>query len=597
MILHVFVDSLEVTAPLPEDVITLSLQFTVNYDKVLDMTAPMSKDEQVLISKTLHFPLLDDVSQTSDMTVNAAMFRVDGRSVSLGDGSTTATSLEHGVAKQINLNDGKKGTGKLKCSVYYYRFPMDINDFQENPGAATEQQRKYMKEYAFLQRRRMRWGGHKESSWNNTSERLLEEDPTVAVNRDVMWRKERKPCQAKAHEKSVPNKSRKVLMKEKIKSEPKLRKTCLSVFHCSTAQSGTSGQNQEEKILLKLHLAEQKRLQLLHTAAAEARKRNLIVDDKIKSIKNCRSSVGKTEYERLKRMLLEKEQMLEALRNELRHQKHIHRKDSASIAPGILLKGNKEIKRKKRRSGSRENSRQRVCAKQKPKPSYLAPTSCWTAKNSIETVDNRRRASVSLRDISKRRKLQRRKSQKLPERDQEKSLYIVANSPILNSMLNSSSPLSTSSSSSSSLVLSDTNNIYSRKQTSHQEYVNEVLAGKSLSALSLIQEIKDVQNNMNTLSFNDKSEETINEDSSLNRIIKKYSACSSDSKNVVDNSTESVGSSCQDSLHEGSKEAETTERDSSQQPDMKINDSSLHDDINDIEMAIYRLEVRPSVWT
>ena len=148
MILHLFIDSALFTS-LPDDIITISLKFSVDRDKSLDVTSSVAPHSETVISKTLHIPLLDDVATTSAIEIEAVAYSVDGRSVVQGSGATSVSPIEHGVAKQVALHDGHGTTGTVKFSVYYYRFPMDINDFQHHTDdkvSATAQQQLFMKE-------------------------------------------------------------------------------------------------------------------------------------------------------------------------------------------------------------------------------------------------------------------------------------------------------------------------------------------------------------------------------------------------------------------------------------------------------------------
>lgn len=356
MILHIFLDS-AFLGPLPKDIITLAFSVSTEgktadittraiadqsrrkeyKDKGLSGIESSDEDEDVeeksfLLSSTLHFPLKDDISKTSTVEIDATAYTMEGIALPLGRGETTVSTVEHGSPKEVILAPSSKPNDKqnsiikkikkahvirkVTLAAFYYKFPMDISDFKQNDGmTATGRQQQFMKEYSFLQNRRMRWGDAKPSTWNSSSEHLLNEDPAVLVNRDLSAVTNKKGgIHKQKRSAEVP------LRKKKMKEKPKLRKTCMSVFYGGINWPECQGKG-EDKLLLKLHLADQKRLQLLQEAAEKTRKRNRAKEAKIANIKaNHSASADRYERRRLEKLLEEKEKTLRALKAELAYQ-------------------------------------------------------------------------------------------------------------------------------------------------------------------------------------------------------------------------------------------------------------------------------------
>jgi len=582
MILHIFVDTTYFTT-LPDDVITISLKFTVDKDTTLDVTSPITKDSEAVISKTLHIPLLDDVSRTSELEVEAVAHSVDGQSAPQGRGATTVSPMEHGAAKQVDFNDGKSNTGDVKFSVFYYRFPMDINDFQQNgQAAATKQQQKFMKEYAFLQKRRLRWGESKASSWNNTSERLLAEDLALAQGQ--------RPHRAQERNKHPYGKSDPPSKQQKhagsAQEKPKLRKTTLSVSYGGVAWPHNTG-DQEEKLLQKLHMAEQKRLQLLHSAAEEARKRNQRLDKRIETIKKSRSTISPQEHARLKALLREKEQALRDLRAELENQKLTHRKAVTNAAMHRRSSSIVQAETKVLRSGSNSapgsgRGRRPVSPRRSqpqvkqagrcssrcggtgsrnrkgPPPSYLTPTSSWASRANLAFPPTRcnnpnsncsraccyrpgNAASKNKRPMQEaaRRHVGTQRAGNGRAHATRQSSQQRSPMEIPLDIFHDGDTATTVSSSSASLALSggqtplEQHHLLQRSvdQDSEEDYVDEIPASKSAAAMYFIQEIRETQEKLEREQQNSNAADTIDsesgtttsKDSNMNRIIEKYS--------------------------------------------------------------------------
>jgi hypothetical protein len=611
MILHVFVDTAIFTG-LPENATTISLRCSVDKEKSLDVISPVRTDSEIIIiSKTLHIPLLDDVSKTSEIEIEAVAYNVDGRSIPQGRGSTTVSPIEHGIAKQVNFNNGNQTTGNVTFSVYYYRFPMDINDFQQNEQVvATEQQQKFMKEYSFLQKRRLRWGDGKTVSWNSNSERLLAEDSSIAANRDLAMvgcSQTKKTIKENLYPygNAPSNTKKKKETSAQIsarKSKPKLRKTCLSATYGGVEWPHNSD-DQEEKLLQKLHIAEQKRLQLIQTAAEETRQRNIQVEKKIQSIKQSRTSISPQEHQRLKLLLREKEESLQALRAELMNQKNTHRKahrhSSAHPRPVNTNSGtrrgakieqrppssqgsNSALRASHQRSGNGNsnsngnangnsngnangNSNGRKTSK-RPAPAYLAPTACWASKSASlapprSNNSNSNNRYIRLQNVRTssatvpRRRRRVKKACDKPQSEQFSAPHCPADFPydqfplslpldvFHDGDMRSSATSSTSSTplSSASLALGG-----SKKDDLHHHHyvasdshcIEDIIASKSATAISLIQEIKDTQAYLMQATSQDavttSEEQDSDKESNLNKIIEKYSSSPQHPREVLD---------------------------------------------------------------
>lgn len=569
MILHLYVDSASFSS-LPDDAISLSLRFRVDADQDQDEEGQgQGQDEAVLdatcavtpglasasLCQTLHVPLLDDVTRTSRVEVEAVVYSADGLRSPRGRGATTVSPVEHGAAKQVEFHDGNATTGNVKFSAFYYRFPMDINDFQQNgPTAATEQQQKFMKEYSFLQKRRLRWGDGKASSWNSTSERLLAEDPAVAANRDLAWaqghqqpfrlnRKQQNPYGKPTND----SKQKKKLTSAQISAKygkPKLRKTSLSVSYGGVAWPDNAGDS-EEKLLQKLHIAEQKRLHLIHCAAQDARQRNRRTFEKIDNIKKSRNSVSPQEHERLKQLLRDKEQALRDLRMELESQKSTHRRATATAI------SQRHTTSQGRRNDCAPSGRPQVSSKREShkksigcggsgcrsrNPSYLTPTSSWAARanvafpptrsNNPNSNCNRSCDTVALSRARPQRRRKKRSNANVAPVEKSRHWEPVSGKFPMSVPLDVFHDGDTATTSSSSLDLDD--NIRRREHASKQiivddddsegNYIDEIPASKSASALHFIQEIKGAQERLAA----EEESEQVGSESNMNRIIEKY---------------------------------------------------------------------------
>lgn len=322
MIIHIFVDT-AIFSNLPEEAITISLGLEIE-GRNFDLCSPLD-NAIASFHKTIHVPLTTDVTKTSELIIRTKSFSVDGVSQVHGQGICCISPVEHGASKAIHIHDGNSTSGKVTFTIFYYKFPMDIGDFKENKTTAVTRQDQYVKEFAFLQSRRMRWSGKRPSSFNKTSERLLSEDIAVKVNREFEEFNNKDP---KFRPQNVPKKN--VPKKAWPSTQSyRLRKTTLSVSYGGTDRPSYSVR-QEEKIRYKLQLAEEKRLSLLKDTAKKVRLRNVQLNEKIESIHQKKEYIGKQKEMQLRRLLQKKEASLMRLRAELIEQQKIHNRSSIS---------------------------------------------------------------------------------------------------------------------------------------------------------------------------------------------------------------------------------------------------------------------------
>mgnify|MGYP003386073576 FL=1 len=325
--------------------------------------------------------------------------------------------------------------------------------------------------------------------------------------------------------------------------------------------------DQEEKLLTKLHVAEQKRLQLLHAAAEQTRQRNVLVNQRIASIQQSRhrdrDSVSRQEHHRLQDLLQSKEESLRALQAELRCQRSTHRKARplppkvACAPPFSSARRRGSGKGARNLRGSEKGGGKAVAVSRKhrhpPPPSYLAPTSCWSAKTTPITTTattNCQRQSRSRSQIHHHSRSQSRSQSRSRVKSTNKSKAVHSRAAAskgsdrgrgrgrergtasLTTAASVSPPLPSCmtlpldvfhhrdpSSPSSSCSWSVEEGLETASSPTVAS-VDDILANKSATAISLLKQLQHTQSN---LASAPSSALQMDKDSHLNTIIQKYS--------------------------------------------------------------------------
>eukprot|EP00602_Paraphysomonas_sp_CaronLab_P007623 CAMPEP_0185022720 /NCGR_PEP_ID=MMETSP1103-20130426/5425_1 /TAXON_ID=36769 /ORGANISM="Paraphysomonas bandaiensis, Strain Caron Lab Isolate" /LENGTH=682 /DNA_ID=CAMNT_0027554931 /DNA_START=331 /DNA_END=2379 /DNA_ORIENTATION=+ len=218
--------------------------------------------------------------------------------------------MEHGVTKTLDFMLRNTNTGTISLTTFYYQFPIDIDNFNSSDQTSIDRERKFIQEYTFLRSRRLNWGPKRLSTWNTKTEHLLDEDESIPVAYNDSKKSSKKKS---AHSQRSNDRVK------KCSTSPKLRKTTFSVWHTGAPELRQPA-HAEDKLLYKLHLAEERRLHMLRQVKQAAHKRNLKVDKQIQRIKYQKGHQSMSE-ERLRKILQKKEEEIKYLERELKYSK------------------------------------------------------------------------------------------------------------------------------------------------------------------------------------------------------------------------------------------------------------------------------------
>jgi hypothetical protein len=343
--------------------------------------------------KTIHVPVPDDQTHTSDLNISASAFTVEGITFPLGNCKHTFTSMEHGTSKKLYFASKKSAeAGNIVITAFYYRFPMDIADFSVKDQSASERQQKYIKEYTFLRSRRENWSGNRATTWNSQTQRLIDEDVSVPLHKT-------KPNNGSSRTQTGSG-GKKIAPGESVRSAPKLRKTMMSVGYVGIHWPENGTGDQEEKIMHRLHIAEEKRLHMLKEAADKARRRNIEVDRKIRRIAEDKQRQGK-DAAKLRALLHKKEEALVKLKYELEESER-----NAAAAAALV---------RRRRATAELRTGQRQGRGQLKTSTSCSRSSCPKPQSSHTTI--RKNSSATQTTYSSRHR-----SARYPERRRVRSL-------------------------------------------------------------------------------------------------------------------------------------------------------------------------------
>jgi len=257
----------------------------------------------------------------------------------MGKTSCITSCLEHSVTKILTMHNASEAlTGRLTVTFYYYRYPLDLSDrgliLTEEVISENKAHNISSREYAFLLSRKINWHGVRSASFNDYTERLVTADVTKNLkdlhesrksllstksSRDGKKGEEsssaslirstysatKKPWHVNASSKTKAN----------IKKEPVKTRQTVSGVGYANVKWPESNENNKEKLIFKLHLAEERRLQLLKELKDEAIKKTKILMKKANDVINKRKD--KNDEKMLKAILKSKDNELKRLKENL----------------------------------------------------------------------------------------------------------------------------------------------------------------------------------------------------------------------------------------------------------------------------------------
>jgi hypothetical protein len=274
--------------------------------------------------KTIYIPIINHEITLTNIRFSCEAYSSTGKSSLIGIGKCTASFLEHGVTKSVSLSKkDSKPTGSISLTLFYYKFPMDIRDFgKDNDFGALERQKRFVREYAFLRSRNQNWKGDRISTWNYTTQKLLDNDESIHLSRKLQSKTNPRP---KSPRQTV----------QRFES-PKSRKTVMSVGYTGSGVDWPSleGANHVDKIQYKLYLAQERRLNLLEKSSELIRQRNSQLRTKQDLLINLKNRQSLRENQ-LKEMLEEREKSLQRLERkylQMKYENESYRKHHSQIS-------------------------------------------------------------------------------------------------------------------------------------------------------------------------------------------------------------------------------------------------------------------------
>ncbi len=263
------------------------------------------KSSTAFFDQVVHIPIPDDHDAIVRVQLAASLFLQSGIYIQKGAASILLSPLEHGKNKRVSLlSKDFAEYGTIELSSGFYNVPMSSATavpVEESRRKHIQSDQQFRKEFNFLLSRKRNWGQDRQSSWKGRQESLL----ATASLHDVEKNAEELPGNSLRGE---GGSSKRALPS----SSPKLRKTCMSVGYVTFWPSEGEAGLEADKILLKLHLAEQRRLKLLSEAEQRARRRNEADERAAQKARH----FAKEQYDSsiLKRMLAVKDRELKILR-------------------------------------------------------------------------------------------------------------------------------------------------------------------------------------------------------------------------------------------------------------------------------------------
>lgn len=252
------------------------------------------KGGTAFFDQVVHVPIQNDNDAATKVTLMGSIFMKNGLFEPQGKCTFITSPLEHGTSKQLSMF-GNSGVilSQVVLTPSFYAAPMTDGVWTGSANPDRGLTGSFRREYEFLLARKKNWGQSRQSSWKEEHEALLAEGPE-RVKRDRVQRAE------------GGKNSQRVAW-----GEPKLRKTCMAVGYVHFWPSEKGAGTDEDKIMLKLHLAEQRRLKILRETEERACARNRACK---KTSAHALQMRPRKEVDELKRILEERERELQQLR-------------------------------------------------------------------------------------------------------------------------------------------------------------------------------------------------------------------------------------------------------------------------------------------
>ncbi len=260
----------------------------------------------VRFHSTIHHPV-GNISDDESIRISFDLkgIQPNGKEKLLGHASHITTQVEHAITKVVSFNDIVNGvkldsiTFRLTVTFFYYKFPLDLtNEKLINEGnipLQTSNPSRNSKEYNFLLSRRLHWTKQVPSSFNPIVETQLDNDVSMylkdlarnlknqkaVLKRSIIKDKEMNRVGEKPYVATFSNTNRELMRtamspskgvssvrvsvsKPTRSASTQCRKTSYGVGYVGVVWPNTNDAIlKQEKLLYKLRLAEEKRVQLV----------------------------------------------------------------------------------------------------------------------------------------------------------------------------------------------------------------------------------------------------------------------------------------------------------------------------------------------
>jgi hypothetical protein len=336
MLIHLFIDTATFNH-LSSNAISILLTILVNNQDTYQMSAPILQNSMINFCQTIYLPITDPEINLTEIELTASSYLTSGKSLSLGKCHCLASYHEHGLIKLLSFQNilTKEIIGNISLTLFYYQFPMDINNFRTDESGSDRigdkrnrlkiQNQHFLREYLFLRSRSEHWKGNgRIQTWNYKTQSLLDQDESLKISHKLKKQEEERRERNERISSLSPGRRRRRREKQeeggaavreareahsstskklprRSFSSPKLRKTVMSVGYIgngvtwpsendhSTAISSSSNLSSSlplslpaslpshlltEKLQFKLYLAEERRLHLLKRSAELVKQKN-----------------------------------------------------------------------------------------------------------------------------------------------------------------------------------------------------------------------------------------------------------------------------------------------------------------------------------
>jgi len=267
------------------------------------LSSSWSSGSIIRFHQTVHIPVLDkdkltgskfaplsenDPGPTTRVIFDLMGTMTNGTEKNMGRTSCITSCLEHSVTKILTMHNSSEAlTGRLTVTFYYYRYPLDLSDrgliLTEEVISENKAHNISSREYAFLLSRKVNWHGVRSASFNDYTERLVTADVTknlkylhdsrksLLSSKSSKVKKEEDPSSSSASLiRSTYSPSKKPWQvnplakgKSTSKKEPIKTRSTISGVGYAGVKWPEPNQCNKEKLIYKLHLADERRLLLL----------------------------------------------------------------------------------------------------------------------------------------------------------------------------------------------------------------------------------------------------------------------------------------------------------------------------------------------